>query len=238
MKTRFYVSFALLALASVSFAGSTSVTTEAALLANDFIDWGQFGADFTIVNSGTHGFTNNGIGFTVYSVNDNTSVDDGGQYQLLTEGSTWNGGFNPGDHVLFKTGSFAVNSTDLEIVFDQKIGGIGSGFQSNAFGDFTGSMGAWDNNPYFIANNVGFSSNFGNNHGGSDGTAPFMGVLSDQTDILAAYLEVQMADFSDSLGSGWSHTLVRDTGAVPEPASMAVLGLGAIALIRRRRQSK
>ncbi len=234
MKIKLLISFGALALASVSFAGSTSVYSEGAFNADDFINWGQFGADFTTVNSGSHGFTNNGVGFTLYSANDFSGADDGGSYLTATEGSSWNGVFNSGDSVLYKASSFP---SDLTIVFDTAIGGFGTGFQSNTFGDFVGGLGTWDG-LYPAANPVGFANTSGSNFGGSTGTYPWMGVVSDQQDIFEIFVGVQMADLvSDPQGAGFGHTLIRDR-AVPEPASMAALGLGVVALIRRRKQAK
>jgi hypothetical protein len=229
-------SFAVMAfslVAGASFATFHPVTTKAALGANDFIDWGQFGAEFTAVPSPSHGFTNGGIGFTVTSDDDFGNNDSGG-LERRDEDSGWAGEFQPGDKLLWHQASFindggALHSV-LKIVFDSEVTGVGTQAQSNAGGDFTVNAGYWD--PFSTYNN-GFSVNSGtNNLGGHSGDA-YTGGWDDAHTMNTFFVVAFMSDGSDNFGFAVGQVDVRT--AVPEPATMAVLGLGALALIRRRR---
>jgi hypothetical protein len=235
MKLRLSFAAAALAAAAVSFAQAHATNTPGDLAANDMIDWGQFGQGATLA-SGTHGFTNNGIGFTYYSTNAYTGASDGGTAAVLQEGTTWNGIFNPGDTVLYQQSSFTNNFSVLTIIFDQAVAGAGAYVQSNAFGNFT-VYGSFYDAAYPGGTNLDFGFASGNNTGGSTGTAPFLGVISTQNDVVGLYYAAAMDDnVTDDAGMGMGNVLVRDN-AVPEPASMAALGMGALALIRRRRKT-
>lgn len=237
MKFRLTFAFAAFAVATAAF-GQSAVYTPGGLFANDSINFDQFGlGDFNTVNSGSHGFTQNGIGFTLYSTNDATGQDDGFAFIQATDGANGvHGIFNGGTRIMYHSGSALSNNSDVALVFDQAVSGVGMNFQSNAFGNFTGYMGAWDN-PFPTANPIAFGSIGGNNTGLIDGTAPFMGILDPNNNIKAVYLKVTMDSGADDLGSLFGNVLVQDQ-PVPEPASMAALGLGVAALIRRRRAKK
>lgn len=231
MKLRLIVVGSAMALATASFAGPATVAVYNVgdLGANDFIAWDQFGSDFSQIASGTHGFTNNGIGFTFYSANDFTGQDDGGSGEVRTEGVSWDGIFNGGDRLLYFHNSFAQTQSDIALVFDKAVGGVGANIQSNAFGNYTANMGAWDG--ALGGNALAFGAVDGNNTGLEDGTAPFMGAVGGM--IRTVYYSFHMKDGSDDLGAGMANVLVNDN-AVPEPASMAALGIGFVALLRRR----
>lgn len=234
MSLRFTLAFAAFAAVASSFAQS-AVYHPGDLNADDSININQFGlGNFTIVPSGIHGFTQRGVGFTLLSANDATGLDDGFAFQLATDGANGvRGIFNGGTRIMYHSGSALSNNSDVAIVFDKAVAGVGLNFQSNAFGNFTGAMGTWTA-PFPAGYPVAYGAISGNNTGLVDGTAPFMGALDPNNSIQAFYLKVTMDNGSDDLGSLFGNILVKDA-PVPEPASMAALGLGVAALIRRRR---
>lgn len=226
---RLILSGIALAVATSSFAAFTAVNNSAALGANDSIDLNQFGADGTVIADGTAGTTVGGIGFKIYSV-DATGAADGRGMRMYTEDIGWNGVFNSGDRVLHHEGDNNPYSA-LLIRFDTAVQGVGMMTQTNLFADFRVDAGYWDP---FPGTSVGFSSNTGNN----PNAGAYTGGYSDGNDITEFYvtcyvLNADGSDNPDTLGFGVGQI---DVKVVPEPATMATLGLGAAALLRRRRK--
>lgn len=210
-------------------------TSPGSIGANDWIDWGQFGADFTNMSaSGMTGSTHLGLSFTVKTTNDFSGQVQGLDSQIRTQGASWNGILGSGEHLYFNQNSYLNGNTVVAIVFAHGVMGAGAYTQSNAFGDFTASMGAWDAE-FPTGNLVGGDLATGTNDAVA-GHAPFIGVLSGSSNIKAIYINNHMSDgVSDDLGSGIGTVYLNN--AVPEPASMFALGAGALALIRRRRKN-
>lgn len=233
MKLRLTLAAAAFTCAAVSFGDATFVTHPYDIGANDFIAWDQFGSDYTLIASGTHGHTNLGLGFTIKSVNDGTGVDDGGISEDRTEGVSWNGIFTGGARVLYFHNSHQALNSDLEIVFDKAVGGVGYNVQSNAFGAFDATVAAYTGDFQSGGTFINNGTVSGLNDGTHQGTAPFEGFVSQDGDIGAIYLATFMHDGSDDQGLGIGNVLIRNN-AVPEPASMAALAIGAAALMRRK----
>lgn len=217
------------AFATSSFAVFTAVSSSAALGGNDSIDLNQFGADFTALADGVAGTTVGGIGFKLYSV-DASAAADGRGMRMYTEGTSWSGVFNAGDRVLHHEGDNNPYSA-LLIRFDTAVQGVGMMTQTNLFSDFRVEAGYWNPYPGTV---VGGSSNSGNN----PAAGAYTGGFSDGNDITEMYvtcyaLNADGSDNADTLGFGVGQI---DVKVVPEPATMATLGLGAAALLRRRRK--
>jgi hypothetical protein len=226
---------ALTAFASSSFAAFTSVYSSGALGGNDTIVWSQFGPEGTLVASGATGTTTGGLGFTVHSVNDVTGADDGGELYVFKQGSSWNGEFADDEYVLYHVNSYdsTTNFSSLRIRFDSAVMGAGAQQHSNKFGDFNANSGYWNGAYGGGGTNVGFTAAPGTNDGVPANGNTYVGGLSDASDITEVFFIPIMADGSDNLGFAVGTV---DIKVVPEPATMATLGLGAAALLRRRRK--
>ena len=84
----------------------------------------------------------------------------------------------------------------------------------------------------------------GENTGAGDGTgvpAPFLGALSDSVNIDRAILTL-LTSADNSFGFGVNRLLTTDapltSQAVPEPATLGLVGAGVLAALRRRRQRR
>lgn len=231
---------AVLAAASVCAAAFsfTAVNSSAALGANDYIDWGQVGVEWTNAGSSYTGTTNLGLGFTIESV-DNTHPGPNNGYDMLRldEGGAWSGEFQPGDRLLYNSGNFGpgggTGESVFKITFASAVFGCGTQAQSNAGGAFTSFAGYWTD--FATLNNVGYSNNSGfNSIGGHSGSA-YTGGYDTVASINEMFVVAVMDDFNvDNLGFAIGQVDVL-TRLVPEPGTMAVLGLGALALMRRRK---
>lgn len=217
--------------AAASFATFTPVTSAAALGGNDFIDWSQFGPSFTPVPSGAAGFTNLGLAFTVWSADEVSGADNGGPLTRYDEDNGWAGTFAPGTPLLYVGNSNPSTNTVIKIVFASQVRGVGMQASSNRFGDFNVNAGYWDPYP---GNFVGFSSNSGVNAADSHDGSAYTGGYTDVGGITEVYLRADMADGSENLGFGVGQ--VDLINPVPEPATMAAVGIGIAAVIRRRRK--
>jgi hypothetical protein len=230
-RAAFILSFVISA--AMAQASWTQAADRASLGADDMIDWGQFGPELSGVASGATGTTDGGIGFTLYSANEFDGLDDGGGFLTAVAGSSWGSTFNVGDELLYHANEYP---SDILLVFDQNIAGFGFDSCTNAFGQFLTQYGAWSTAPFTFGSDVGFGSDDGfSGPSGDFGHAPFTGGVSSATNVKAVYITARMFDGSGTQGYAINNMSIV-TEAVPEPASMAVLGLGLAAIAKRKRK--
>ena len=123
----------------------------------------------------------------------------------------------------------SIRNVPISITFASSQMAVGTQIQSNSFGEFTAQIDVYNN----LNQLLGSYAAGGTNLGGSGNTNPFLGVSSSESDIA----KLVISSTNDSLGIIINRVEAGPCGAVPEPASMATLGLGAVALLRRRKKA-
>ncbi len=224
-KLLFVFTVALMSVTGVVTAHATivSITSPGALGANDYVNWGTVGVEYTTIDTPFSVTSNGGINIGVSDPN------MAGNFELLTQGSGWGGNFNPGDKLLSTTG----NPGPIILSFSNPVAGAGTQIQSNNADSFTAEIEALG-----ATGNILASYDFtGNSTGAGDGSAIFIGLLSDSDNIDAISFNVL------SVQSGLTDFAINQadlvslgTSAVPEPATVSLLGLGALGLFFRRKK--
>ena len=202
--------------ASTIFVGS-----QGALAPDDFVDWGQLGAPFTAVFSGSVVTSDNGLILTV------TSTGGTMQRRDQTTGG-WSGNFGSGEKLLWNAG----NGGDISISFATAIYGLGGGaqIQSDYFGGFSGTISAFDSSNTLLGSHgfSGYSSSAG------DDSAVFVGILSSSPNIS----RISFTAFNSVTDFAINELQLVTTPGTPTPDSstnLALLGLACMALAVTRR---
>jgi len=208
------LTFALLAVcASQAFAGVSLLTSRAQITETDYIEWSDLGPSGTVMGSpfiiNTHGTPFPAL------------VNGVPSFERRDQGFGWAGNFTPGDALLWTRD----NPGALYLTGAKTCNDIGFNIQRDSYGAFTGKIAAFDGLDALL----GVLSFNGNSNGNDDGSALFVGVHSDAGDIHK--LGVWMDDESDF---AINRVSISCCTAVPEPASMSALGLGALALLRKK----
>jgi hypothetical protein len=218
----------LMSVAGPSHATLTPVSSRPALSGNDFIDWGILGPAFTNVSNPFGINSNNGLPVTVHQ-----QGQSGFQRRDQSTGG-WAGNFAPGDTLLWTNGA----NGPITLDFASPIFGAGTQIQTDFFGLFSGVLSAYDSSSALLGS-VPFS---GNSTSAGDGSAIFVGVLSDSQNISKLVYDVQLATSSPT-DFAINRTDLATTGNVsptPEPCTLALLatGGGPMLLALRRRKLK
>ncbi|WP_291988857.1 PEP-CTERM sorting domain-containing protein [Luteitalea sp.] len=206
--------------ASSSFAAVIGVSSRAALNPTDSVVWSDLGGDLTALPVPTNTTSTNGVGVTV----------DGPDALALFAGSTFNADFLASDVVL---STYNLDEAEgvfgaMRLTFATGQRGAGAQIQSNTAGNFIGAIRA-----YGTGGNVlfGYAAGGTNNQNG-DGSALFLGLLSDANDIFAIEFDILTGN-----GFAINDVSLTRTPDVPEPVSLTLVLLGAgLAVSRRRRR--
>ncbi len=216
--------FGLFATSSQLYAAPVVVTSRAALAGNDFIDWGGFGAELTLIPSPST------IGSNTSAITATVSMPSG-QFRRVDQSSGWIGNFAPGDHLLFTNGF----NGPIDITFSQPVNGAGVQIQYSLFGPFTATI-----NVYDASNNlIGSFSLAGNSTSNADNSAIFLGVMDSAPTIKRIEYNTTNNTFS-----------INQLGLIDPPVAKiptmnewglivftALAGLGSVYYLRRQRKA-
>lgn len=203
-------------LGTQAFASLTLLTDRSQIAATADLGIGQFGPVNTIVPSGSIGTT---TGTDVFGV----KIEGTSSMKRLDEGNGWFGFFNSGENLLWTTDGEVVKFTQAK-----SAQAVGMDVQRNYFGDkYTLHLAAYDGLGQLLGQVDSDVSAF---------SAGFIGARSSDNNILSYYLWVT-SEATTPNNFAFDHVSIECCNPVPEPATMSALGLGALALLRRKRNS-
>lgn len=211
----------ILLTASTSSAAVIGVSSRAALNPTDSVVWSDLGGDLTALPVPTATTSANGVGVDV----------DGPDALTLFDGSTFNADFLASEVVL---SAYNLDEPEgvfgpIRLTFATGQRGAGAQIQSDAAGSFVGTIRAYGTGGTLLGT---FNAD-GNNGQNGDGTALFIGLLSDANDIFAIEFDVLR-----STGFAINDVSLTADRVVPEPASLTLALLGAGLAFARRRQQR
>lgn len=214
------VAVAALAAATLQ-ASATLVTTRVALSANDFVEWGQLGAEDVSPLVTPASITSN------LGVNGSAS-NAGGDLYRFDEGGLWGGNFAVGAELI---------GTLLEpgpIVVDFAIGlsKVGAQIQAADYGAFGGIISVFGS----AANLLETYTVNGMSNGNADDSAIFIGVSRLTADIFRVEFNVSGTPNMDFAINRLDLSVDGVVNGVPEPASWALAGFALAALARTRKR--
>jgi len=204
-------------LGTQAFASLTLLTDRSQIAATADLGIGQFGPVGTVVPSGSIGTT---TGTDVFGV----KIEGTTSMLRLDEGNGWGGFFTPGEQLLWTTDGEVAAFTQAK-----SAQAVGMDVQRNYYGvDYTLHLAAYDGLGQLLGQVDSDVSSF---------SKGFIGVRSSDNNILSYSVWVTSADTATPNNFAFDHVSIECCNPVPEPATMSALGLGALALLRRKRNS-
>ncbi|MBS1709470.1 MAG: PEP-CTERM sorting domain-containing protein [Armatimonadetes bacterium] len=208
------ISLACLALvASQSFGALSLLTSRAQITETDYVEWGDLGAE-GVFPTNPFLVSTHGTPFMVKGQNGS------GLFWRVDQGSFWPGNMPSGSNLLY-------SGDALSLTGAKTCNAFGVDIQANNIGEFKATIEAFDG----LGDSMGSFDVWGDSEFLS-GTATFLGIR----DTEGAIHRVKISVVGASGGSDFAIDRVSYECClpVPEPASMTALGLGALALLRKK----
>lgn len=183
------------------------------------VDWGVFGPAGTLISTPDSRV----VGPLTVSV-----ASSQGELARHDEGVGFTGTFSPGDHLLTDAGSL---SDTFLVSFATPVAGFGTQIVIHSrTGAYTGGV------QLFSASNVLlYTATFsGNNTGAEDNSAPFVGVLSDLSNISYLNFFIDQPGFFPDRSGDLAINRLDVLQAVPEPSMLGLLVLVLTVMAFRR----
>ncbi len=202
-----------------SDAALITFTDRATFPDNNSVDWGQLGADGTVVPSGT--VANAALFGLTVTVSTSTAT----ALERRDQGVGWAGNFAPGDKLIWTRN---VNNAAMVLDFSKPIFGGGAQIQRDMYGAFTGTLAAYGTG----LNLLGSFNLAGNSNGNADNSAIFMGIISTDANIRRLVFSVDNVTQDFAINK----LEVLQCPGVPVPGSVLLLGSGLLPLLAIRRR--
>ncbi len=157
--------------------GPVAVNSRAALGGTDLVDWGTQNATADVFGNPFSAISQQGLGLTISGATESFNG-----FERAIQGSSiipWDGNFTPGDVILW-TGTSFTGPQSLIVDFGSPVFGAGAQIQPDLpDGPFNAVIKSYDKDGNLLQ-----TDNFsGTASGAGDGSAIFVGVLSDQENI-------------------------------------------------------
>jgi hypothetical protein len=199
-------------------AATILITAEAGITADGLVDWGLLGVSGTVVADPSTIAIGGLPGYTI-------TADGPGLMERRDQNGGWSGNFAPGEELLWTANTAGA----LDLIFNQPITGFGAQIQRDSFGAFTATISAFD----AFDNLLGTFNLLGNSASTADDSAIFIGILSSLQDISRIRLSVDGGTQDFAINGPRIQA-----EAVPEPTTLVLLGIGAMAGARSFRKRR
>jgi hypothetical protein len=228
-------------LARPCFADISFVTSRSELAGNDYIDWGDFGEPYTLVDSNsTRSSHNNSVTATIRNLS--------GNFAIVRQPDSWGGNFQDGDNLLVAVdgNNSYFSAGPIRIDFNTSIYGAGAQIQSDDLGGFVGIISAFKKDDTLLrmfelsgwstgGPNVLTNPNYNGNY---PEYAIFLGIMSTTPEIDYLVFDFRYSGSTEGFAINRLDIVASPANQVPLPGAGWLLGSGLLGLGGWRRFRK